>query len=393
MELLLLELLRVLSLTLSILMIPFEVGPWEGLLILLYTMVVLSLFLWKKIRKKPYSLALIPLVAGMPLMSFFTKERVYFSLLYSGILFVYYEVRLGILDPKDLSQRFKVSYGLLLLFGLAAASSSGIRWILLQNLPFLLFYFFTTILLSASLRHKEAGIDPKKSRVKIVRYLLISIVGAVFLGTVEVRTFILEASQKIGELILILVFYIVYPVAYAVFYLIKKFYRAPDLTGAGAVPVGEGLQEEFGEALGKAREHPALTTILSLLLIIAFIYLIYRFLRKKGEKEVEGLEYIEERQSLKGEKPRKKRIKEKEPQEIYEKFRFRYKRYLMALKKQMEIRASDTARDVAVRAQNISSKNHNRIMKDYQEVRYGEKAVTDEVLETFSRYLEEDHNE
>ena len=182
MELFLLELLRVFSLAISILMIPFEVDPWEGFLILFYSLGISSLFLWKKWRKKPWNLLLVPVLFLFPLLLAFSAERVYFSIAYAGILYVYYDVRLGILDPKDLSQRFKISYGLLLFFGAAASMAEGVRWILLKNLPFLLLYFFSTILLSVAVRHQEAGIDPKKSRNRILLYLLVSILVSAVLG-------------------------------------------------------------------------------------------------------------------------------------------------------------------------------------------------------------------
>ncbi|SFN86647.1 hypothetical protein [Proteiniclasticum ruminis] len=397
MALLLLELLRVFSLTISILMIPFEVDPWEGFFILFYAVGISSLFLWRKWRKRPWNLLLIPLLFVFPLLLAFTTERAYFSIAYTGVLYVYYDVRLGILDPKDLSQRFKISYGLLLFLGVTASMAEEVRWILLKNLPFLLLYFFSTILLSVALRHQEAGIDPKKSRNRILLYLLVSILLSAVLGTEEARNLFYTFLQQVGFVLVSLLSYIVYPFAfafYALFSRLKGFFRPPQFDDSQGAELGEDFQEEFSSFVENAREYPVLRTLLSLLLILAFLYLLYRFLRKKGEKPVEGLEYIEQRESLKEHKvQRRKTVREKEPDGLYEKLRYRYRTYLLKLRKEMEIHLYDTAEDVAVRAEEVSSKEHVKIRKIYQEVRYGERIVTRDLLDDFSSYLEDNHNE
>lgn len=397
MELLLLELLRVFSLAISILMIPFEVDPWEGFLILFYSLGISSLFLWKKWRKKPWNLLLVPVLFLFPLLLAFSAERVYFSIAYAGILYVYYDVRLGILDPKDLSQRFKISYGLLLFFGAAASMAEGVRWILLKNLPFLLLYFFSTILLSVAVRHQEAGIDPKKSRNRILLYLLVSILVSAVLGTEESRNLFYTLTQEVGLGLLTLLSYLVYPFAfvfYAMFSRLKGFFRPPQFDDSQGAELGEDFQEEFSSFVGNAREYPILRTLLTLLLILVFLYLLYRFLRERGEEPVEGLEYLEQRESLKNHKTqRRKAFRGKEPEGLYEKLRYRYRAYLLRLRKKMEIRPYDTAEDVAVRAKEVSSKEHMKIRKMYQEVRYGERTVTKDLLNDFSKYVEENQNE
>lgn len=397
MALLLLELLRVFSLTMSILMIPFEVDPWEGFLILFYSLGISSLFLWRKWRKRPWNLLLVPLFLLLPLLLASTAERVYFAILYTGVLYVYFDVRLGILDPKDLSQRFKISYGLLLFLGVTASMTEGVRWILLKNLPFLLLYFFSTILLSVALRHQEAGIAPKKSRNRILLYLLVSILFSAVLGTEEARDLFYTLLQQVGFVLLSLLSYIVYPFAfvfYALFSRLKGFFRPPQFDDSQGAELGEGFQEEFSSFVENAREYPALRTLLSLLLILSFLYLLYRFLRKRGEKPVEGLEYTEQRESLREHKAqRRKAVREKEPDGLYEKLRYRYRNYLWKLRKEMEIHLYDTAEEIAQRAEEVSSKEHVKIRKIYQEVRYGERTVTIELLNDFSKYLEDSQNE
>ncbi len=59
----------------------------------------------------------------------------------------------------------------------------------------------------------------------------------------------------------------------------------------------------------------------------------------------------------------------------------------------MEIRPYDTAEEIAQRAEEVSSKEHVKIRKIYQEVRYGERTVTIELLNDFSKYLEDSQNE
>lgn len=186
MELLLLELFSILSLTMAILMIPFEVTPLEGILLLVFFMAVLWVFAKKGVRKKPWSLLLLPLFF-LPLTMTYSMERLYFTLAFTGIMYVYYDGKLGELDPMDLALRFKVSYGLLLLFAGVSFLAEGLRWILYRNLPFLLLFFFSTIILSTSLRHQQAGIDPRKSRQKILVYLLMASIFSLVFGLEGLR--------------------------------------------------------------------------------------------------------------------------------------------------------------------------------------------------------------
>lgn len=396
MELLLLEILRIVSLTVAVLMIPFEIPGWEGVLLLFYTLGVCFLFLWRRWRKRPVNLWMVVLLL-LPLSASITVERTYFYLIFTGVVYLYFDVRLGILDPQDLSQRFKISYGLLLFSGVVAVLAEGIRWILLRNLSFLLLYFFSTILLSASMRHKEAGVDPKRSRSKMVLYLFVSLFAAVLLGSGEARRLGISALQQLGSLMLTLLSYLLYPIAfvfYGIFSGLRRFFRPPDFENLPGADPGEGFQEEYSALSREVRDLPMLKTVLSVLLLVAALYLLYRFFRRKGEKPKEGLAYIEEREYLKDRKARRKRIKkEEEPEEAYEKLRYRYRTYLAALRNQMEIRPSDTAADISDRAKKITGQQHERIRDAYQEARYGAQEVTEERVREFMTFMEETKDE
>lgn len=391
MELLLLELFSILSLTMAILMIPFEVTPLEGILLLVFYMAVLWVFAKKGVRKKPWSLLLLPLFF-LPLTMTYSMERLYFTLAFTGIMYVYYDGKLGELDPMDLALRFKVSYGLLLLFAGVSFLAEGLRWILYRNLPFLLLFFFSTIILSTSLRHQQAGIDPRKSRQKILVYLLMASIFSLVFGLEGLRGGFLSFMGIMGNWIFQGLYYVIYPVAYGVFYVLTRLGR---FYGLGQFQGGQGGEpEDFTEDLEytmhELRDHPVLNALMSFGVLVLVLYLLYRFFKGRKEKVVSGLAYEEEREFLKEKKrPRLLRRKEKIPKELRERMRYYYRQYLRSLKKELPISSSWTSEEIAKEASRKEPQEHSAIRSRYVAVRYGQEEVHEPMVEDFRRWVKE----
>ena len=173
MEMLILELISIITLTFSVLTVLFEIRQLKGILLFLYIVLIFSFYLWKSIKGK-YATAGMMVLMALPWILERTQENAFFTILYTVIFTLYYSRKLGTLYQEDLSLRFRITYALLFIVALLGTVNSFIGRLVITALPFMLLYFFSTIILTTSLRHRQAGLDAKKTRRNIMLYLTIT---------------------------------------------------------------------------------------------------------------------------------------------------------------------------------------------------------------------------
>lgn len=396
MEMLILELISIITLTFSLLIVLFEVEQLKGVLLFLYIVLIFSFYLWKNLKGK-YSAIVMTLLFAMPWIFDRTQENAFFTILYTVVFMLYYHRKLGTLYQEDLSLRFRITYALLFALALLGTVNSFIGRIVIIALPFMLLYFFSTIILTTSLRHRQAGLDEKKTRRNIMLYLSITSVLSVVASVPELRSAFLGILKLITSGFFGLLYYVVYPVAYVGFWLYNKVIALVKRLPAAEEPQEqqalESFTDAFEESILEIRSTPFLNTIIPILVLLVIVFLIVKFMRgRKGNKTLElPFEEVREFMLEEREKSRRKR-REKLPEDPKGQIRYFYRKYLREIEKHTKIEKSDTSFNVEEKGKEYHRKS-TEIRNLYTELRYTEKQADGQMVETFKDYVEENQNQ
>lgn len=255
-----------------------------------------------------------------------------------------------------------------------------------QAVPFLINFFLSAVVLIRSIRHLDAGMEPKKLRQANIKYFGLMFFISIATALTGVRDFIWSLIQKLPYLL-----------AYPVYYLFKlsdwllmllnnatqgrgQGQWLPDQVNPEQLP-GENFEEFFEQYV--AADTSIADTILAVLILVIAIYVFYRLFAKFGSRlQYEGLDYIEEREYIKTAKPKKKRpFRDKFPGELGDQIRFYYRRFLDKLaRNQVEILKSDTSLEVNEKAEAVFATGTDRIRSIYIASRYGGKQANKETV-------------
>ncbi|MFH5834966.1 hypothetical protein ACHAL6_02660 [Proteiniclasticum sp. C24MP] len=392
MEMLILELISIITLTFTLLTVLFEIDQLRGIVLFLYVVLIFSFFLWKKLEGK-YAAGLMVILFSLPWLMEMTRDYAFFTALYTTVFTLYYYRKLGKLYPEDLSFRFRVTYGVLFVITLIGTMNSFMGRLVGRALPYMLLYFFSTIILTTSLRHRQAGLDEKKTRRNIMLYLAITTVLSLVATIEELRNGALHLLKFLYGAILEILYYVIYPIAYAGFWVFTKIIalvkRIPPREEAVEEQALESFTDAFQESVQEIRSTPLLDTLIPLILVLVMIFLIVRFMKGRKGQRAEELPFEEVREFIldEREKGRRKR-RERLPETAKEQIRYYYRRYLRNIGKHVKIEKSDTTFTVKEKGSAYFRENEE-IRSLYASLRYTEKEADGEMVKTFRTYVEE----
>ena len=146
MQLKILEVLSFVSFYLMILLVFFQVDGVWSIPIYLYSALVL-LFFQEKCKKKNWkTTVLLGVSLSLPMLLYFTLERVLFPLLFAIGCIYYFEKFMGRLEMEERAGRFRVHYSIMTVLVFADILVKAVQEKILCILPFMMFYRFSEIL-------------------------------------------------------------------------------------------------------------------------------------------------------------------------------------------------------------------------------------------------------
>lgn len=382
MEIMILELLSVVSLIFSVIALFFNLLPIRLFMLFIYVLGISFLFLREKLRGK--WLVLLPILLILPFFLEMTWENTVITLLYTLTLFYYHTKILGRVYLDDLMTQFKTAYILMFITGFLGLVVTRLSEPVIRSLPFMLIYFFTTIMLSSTIRHYAVGIDPKSNRKKLGGYLTVAMIFSLIIGVSQVRVGLLKLLSFASEVLQDVLFFIIYPVIYGVSWVFTK------VVSLISVPLNMEYEEE--ELLGqieegvtqtakRVKESPLVEIILIIAVVSLVIFLAYRYIKAMAKKKEEKLSYVEHREFIMESTSRKnKKIKDKIPSDAKGQFRYYYRQYLKRVNQKIPLHKSDTS--LAVREKSSSGSKINEEIRDlYIKYRYTDKLIDLEAVE------------
>ncbi len=329
-------------------------------------------------------MALLPILLILPFFLEMTWGNSLIILLYSLTLFYYHSKILGRVYLDDLIAQFKIAYIVMFITAFLGLVVTRISAPVIRSLPFMLIYFFTTIMLSSAIRHKAVGIDPRKNRQKLGFYLTLAIIFSLVIGVSQVRAALLKLLSVVAEGLQDVLFFMIYPVIYGISWV---FTRVINLI---SVPLNMEYEEE--EVLGqieegvtqtakRVKESPVVEIILIIAVASLVIFLAYRYIKAMAKKKESKLPYVEHRDFImESARRKKKKLKDKLPSEANGQFRYYYRQYLRKVDQKIPLSKSDTS--LSVREKSKSEiKINEEIRELYIKYRYTEKLIDLEIVE------------
>ena len=390
-EMMLLELFSIVTLTFSVLIVLFEVPQVKGVILLVYVMAVSALFLWKKVEGR-FGALFMGTLFFLPYFTEVSQENAFFTVIYSVIFTLYFYRKMGTLYPEDLSLRLKISYVFMILGALLGIWKESWRGMILAALPFMLLYFFVTIILTTSLRHRQAGLDENRNRRNILFYLGLTSILSLAASIEEFRNIFLMGFRSFSGIFSDIFFKAVYLIATVVFFFYEKvinFIRnlPKNQDPENAVPP-EGIGESFEETVAEIQSSPLMENLFSILLILIIIYVLVKFIRGRRGKRKEELPFEEVREFIVNEKDsgRRKR-RERFPAEHREQIRYYYRLYLLKLSKKVKLEKYDTSLTVRDKGERVHEHNEE-IRKIYAEHRYTDRSADESLVRKLKEYVE-----
>ncbi len=390
METMILELLSVVSLLFSVLSLFFGFSDMRIVFLFAYVLGISSLFLWNRFRGK--WIALLPTMLILPFFLEITWENGFFVGIYTLILLYYHVKVLGKLDHEDLISRFKMIYVLMILTMFLGLLMPRLNGLVLRSIPFMLIYFFTTIILSASLRHEAAGIDPRKNRQKVILYLSLALFFSITIGVRQVRGVIFSFFNMVGGLFQRILFMMIYPVIYGISWVFTK------IMGLISVPLNMEYEEE--EVLGQIEEGITQTAemvkesrfieiIFALGVGALILFFVFRYIKAMTDKKPTELPYEEQRDFILASTDKAKRKRrDKFPSDPKGQMRYYYRQYLRQLSKKTSLEKQDTSLSIKEKGKDVLNQNEE-IRNLYIKYRYTDLEVNAKVVEEMKSFSKE----
>lgn len=354
MDLIIIELLSVVSLLLALLLLfSRAVAMGEALLLLLWCLLFFSAY--HRLRNRWGLLHLMAPLAFLPLLFRSFEEGLPFYLLLLLPVFFYTHTSLGQAVHERITRRFRWSYSVLFLVTLLGMGFPAFREELSTSLPFVALHLFSTILLTSALRHQSAGIDRRKSARRTYGFLSLAVLLSAMGGITPVRNAIFQGLQTaydgVSNLLIRLAFLFVWTVGTVVFRIAALIFHKVEFEGGPMEYYGDvAFGTEGSEALILREQHPLVNFLLTLALFSILAFVIFKVLLSAGRRRVEGMDYKEEREFLHRRRPRSRRShrREKLPTALRGQIRYHYRRYLEHLQQSaIPLKPSDTSLDVA----------------------------------------------
>lgn len=396
-EMILLEIISIISFIYSILLIMMPFASMKNVLIVfIWTIVAAIIFSMNYKKGLIQKLSVILLL--MPLLVYNDPLSIYFIII-STILIVAYIVTSFLQgNHVEYADTLKNSYRIYIFMIIVAIIYDGFSGVLAYGIPFIIIYLLTSTILLRTMRHLDSGMSLKDISSVNRRYIgIISIVS--FIVTIEsFRNIIFAAFNIVYTALISITFKILYYPVYFILSILDKLWLLgfSRLNPDGVEHAVEGYEPGEIDVQGVIKEFPALEFIFRIGLTLLLIYILYRLIRKVSNRNYESAEYTEERQFIKKDKKekasKKKKRKEKYPQDRKDQIRYFYRRYLENLQEEkVELLNSDTSLDVNEKASGVFERSKNdEIRSIYIKNRYSNKDTRDEELEKIKKLSHEE---
>ena len=373
MQLMILEVLSFASFYLMILLVFFQVeGVWS-IPIYLYSALVLLFFQGKCKKRNWKNTVLLGVSLSLPMFLYFTLERVLFTLLFAIGCIYYYEKFMGRLEMEERAGRFKVHYSIMTVLVFAGILVKPVQEKMLSILPFMMFYLFSEILLSVTLRQSAYGTTSKKNNRRIYVFLILAMVLSLIISVEGIRIQLLYGTGVLFGLLQKALFFLLYPLLYVGLWIFTASGRRlmevfSDSYVEQEIP---GASPGIGEEIKMAQNSDLWGFVLGagLLVVIMVIgYFVYKKRRVDNYSRRplnEKREYLISKETLFN---RKKR--DRFPSGYNDQIRYYYRKYLRKIKKNRMLEVSDTSQSISLKGDGVTL-NNDEIRDLYIQFRYG----------------------
>lgn len=390
-EMLLLELLSIITLTFSVLMVLFEVPQVMAIILLVYVMGISALFLFKKIEGR-FGPVLMGALFFLPFFTEITEENAFFTVIYTVVFTLYHHRKLGTLYPEDLSLRLKISYVFLILGALLGLGRASFRDMILAAMPFMLLYFFSTIILTTSLRHRQAGLDDRRNRRNLLFYLGLTSVLSLVASVEAFRNVFVLGFKAFMRFFSDVFFKALYVIASGFFFFYEKVINfiknLPQNQDPDRIAPPEALGESFEEAVANIQRSPFMEQLFSLIMILLILFVLVKLIRGRKGKRNDELPYEEVREFIKDERKSVRRKRnERFPSDYGEQIRYYYRVYLKNISRKVKLEKFDTSRTVCEKGEKIHDHN-DEIRAIYAEHRYTDRKADEAMVSKLKGYIE-----
>lgn len=373
MQLVILEILSFVSFYLMILLVFFQVEVVWSIPIYLYSALVLLFFQGKCKKRNWKTTVLLGVSLSLPMLLYFTLERVLFTLLFAIGCMYYYEKFMGRLEMEERASRFKVHYSIMTVLVFAGILVKPVQGKMLSMLPFMMFYLFSEILLSVTLRQSAYGTASKKNNRRIYVFLILAMVLSLIISVEGIRIQLLYGTGVIFGLLQKALFFLLYPLLYVGLWIFTASGRRlmevfSDSYVEQEIP---GASPGIGEEIKMAQNSDLWGFVLGagLLVVIMVIgYFVYKKRRVDNYSRRplnEKREYLISKETLFN---RKKR--DRFPSGYNEQIRYYYRKYLRKIKKNRMLKVSDTSQSISIKGDGVTL-NNDEIRDLYIQFRYG----------------------
>lgn len=382
MQLKILEVLSFVSFYLMILLVFFQVDGVWSIPIYLYSALVL-LFFQEKCKKKNWkTTVLLGVSLSLPMLLYFTLERVLFTLLFAIGCIYYFEKFMGRLEMEERAGRFKVHYSIMTVLVFAGILVKPVQGKMLSMLPFMMFYLFSEILLSVTLRQSAYGTASKKNSRRIFIFMTLAILLSLIISVEGIRIKLLYSAGILFGLLQKTVFFLLYPLLYAALWIFTASGRRlmevfSDSDVEADIP---GASPGIGEEIRSAQNSDLWGFVVGAgLLVVIMVVGFFVYKKRRADKHSrrplnEKREYLISRETLFN---RKKR--DRFPSVYNDQIRYYYRKYLRKLKKNRMLEVSDTSRSISIKGNGVMQ-NNDEIRDLYIKFRYGGESADKETV-------------
>ena len=373
MQLMILEVLSFVSFLLMVLLVFFQVELIWSMPIYLYSALVLLFFQGKCKKRNWKTTVLLGVSLSLPMLLYFTLERVLFTLLFAIGCIYYYEKFMGRLEMEERAGRFKVHYSIMTVLVFAGILVKPVQEKILSILPFMIFYLFSEILLSVTLRQSAYGTASKKNNRRIYIFLILAMVLSLVISVEGIRSQLLYCTGILFGLLQKALFFLLYPLLYVGLWIFTASgRRLRDVFDDSYVEQDiPGSYLGIGEEIKMAQNSDLWGFVLGAGLLVIIMVTGY-FIHKKRKMNHysrrplnEKREYLISRETLFN---RKKR--DRFPSGYNDQIRYYYRKYLRKIRKRRMLEVSDTSQSISIKGDGVTL-NNDEIRDLYIQFRYG----------------------
>ncbi len=373
MQLVILEIFSFVSFYLMILLVFFQVDVVWSIPIYLYSALVLLFFQGKCKKRNWRTTVLLGVSLSLPMLLYFTLERVLFTLLFTMGCIYYVEKSMGRLEMEERASRFKVHYSIMTVLAFAGILVKPVEEKIMSILPFMLFYLFSEILLSVAFRQSVYGTISKKNNRRIFIFMTLAVLLSLIISVEGIRIQLLYSAGIVFSFVQKALFFLLYPLLYVGLWIFTASGRRlwDAFSDSDVEPEIPGASPSIGEEIRSAQNSAVLEMVLGAVLLVVILitgYLIYK--KRRGNRYSirhlqEKREYLISKENLFN---RKKR--DRFPSGYNDQIRYYYRKYLRKLKKNRMLEVSDTSRSISIKGDGVTL-NNDEIRDLYIQFRYG----------------------